>query len=152
MCSVLLQLLGRRKKTNFAALFAFHFPQMGCQLSATSRQTIERGEGTETRASIPLPQPCVRECKLCPWVSRMFCWAETWWKIFQFSTCALFGCSKQLWTCSWPCWGGGTHKKGRVGGGCVYGLKVDALTKEASRKTTTNHDYPCNHFSVWAHL
>lgn len=24
--------------------------------------------------------------------------------------------------------------------------------KEASRKTTTNHDYPCNHFSVWAHL
>lgn len=61
---------GKKKKTNFADIFAFHFPQMGCQLSATSRKTIERGEGTETRASIPLAQPCVRECKLCPRISR----------------------------------------------------------------------------------
>lgn len=59
----------------------------------------------------------------------------------KFSTYALFGCSRQRsWTCSWPCVvKKHTHNKrekrgGNIGGSRVYGLKVDAPTKGASRK------------------
>lgn len=70
--------------------------------------------------------------------------------MFKFSTHAVFGCSEQRsWTCSWPCGcekntyikkegdrGGGTGWVAVVEGR-VYGLKVDALTKEAS--STNGH-------------